>query len=177
MPFYTPGISQCSLCNGVIAHRDEVFGTWGVFSAEPELFVHCDALMHYSCFAAWPRREPFARAYFDFWADEERTNRYWARAYLDDRVLVTVNPFNGTDGEVRLLLSRVPCEARVDLEHWERWLLAPETSIGRRLHPLVIEEFRVALPALRAALPTADAVVQAVDAESKGWTRKASEDP
>jgi hypothetical protein len=45
------------------------------------------------------------------------------------------------------------------------------------LHPLVVEEFRASVPTLRAALPTADAVMESLDGESKGWTRKTSESP
>jgi hypothetical protein len=176
MTIFFPGISRCAICNELLKVGDEVFGTWGPFTADPELFPYCDALIHWSCYAPWPRREAFARAYFEFWVEEERTNSYWAKAYLDDRALMTVNPFNGERGEARLLLSRTGSDVRVDLAEWERWLVAPERSRGKRVHPLVLEELRDVVPALRAAIPTADAAMEALDGESKGWRRITVED-
>jgi hypothetical protein len=89
---------------------------------------------------------------------------------------MTVNPFNGERGQARLLLSRTGSDVRVDLAEWERWLEAPETSRGQRVHPLVLEELRDVVPALGAAIPTADAAMEALDGESKGWRRITVED-
>lgn len=175
MRFFRAGVSRCSLCDGILTADDDLFTTWGVFATDPELFLHCEALMHWSCYAAWPRREAFARAYFEFWIEEERGNRHWARAYLDDRALMTVNPFNRANGEARLLLARTGYEIRIDLAGWERWLEAPETTEGHELHPLVVEELRDVVSSIRAAMPTADAVMDALDGESKGWTRKSAD--
>jgi hypothetical protein len=172
MAIFVPGSSQCPLCGSVLTDRDEVFGTWGVFSGDPELFAYCDAVMHWSCYATWPSREKFARAYFDFWVEEEATNRFWAKAYLDERVLMKVNPFNGGQGEAVLVLARTGSRIFVDLDDWERWLESPETSRGEKLHPMEVDELREVIPALKAAIPTADAAMVALDGESKGWIRK-----
>jgi hypothetical protein len=90
--------------------------------------------------------------------------------------LVTVNPFSGDDGEAMLVLAETGSRVRVELPEWERWLDAPETSEGERLHPLVVEELRQIAPGLKAALPTADAVLNVLDGESKGWTREGGQD-
>jgi hypothetical protein len=171
MALFFPGMSKCPICNGVITDDDERFGTWGVFPVPADLFGYCDAVMHWSCYATWPRRREFARAYFDFWVGNEPHNKYWAKAYLDDRVFVTVNPFIGDGGEAELVLAETGSRVRVQMADWERWLDTPETSEGKRLYPLVIEELRHVTPALKAALPTVDAVMNALDGESKGWTR------
>jgi hypothetical protein len=177
MAFFTAGISECAICHEVLTEQDEVFATWGVFGVDLELFPYCDAPMHWSCYAAWPHRETFARAYFDFWIEEERRNRYWAKVYLDDRVLMKVNPFNGENGEASLLLSRTGSSVRVDLTHWEQWLEAAETTKdGRKLHPLEVDEFREIAPVLKATLPTWDSVMDAIDGASKGWRRGPRED-
>lgn len=171
MALFIPGKTTCPICNEVLTEQDERFGTWGVFAVPPDLFRYCDAVMHWSCYAAWPRREEFARAYFEFWVQEEKSNRFWAKAYLDDRVVVTVNPFNGKSGEAILVLARTGSRVRVDMAEWEQWLEAPETSEGERLHPLVVGELREAVPAIKAAIPTSAAAMDALDGESKGWTR------
>jgi hypothetical protein len=174
MALFMPGHSKCPICGKVLTEQDERFGTWGVFAVPPDLFRFCDAVMHWSCYADWPRRPEFAKAYFDFWVGNEPHNRHWAKAYLDDQVFVTVNPFLGESGEAELVLAATGSRVRVRMEEWERWLDAPETSEGARLHPLEIAELRRVAPALKAAIPTVDAVMNALDGESKGWTRQGS---
>jgi hypothetical protein len=172
MGFFISGVSECPLCGRVLDEQDELFGTWGVFTADWELFPYCDATMHWSCYADWPRREAFAREYFDFWVEEEKTSRCWAKAYLDERVLMTVNPFHGRHSQAILVLARTGMRISVNMAEWERWLECPETSEGRKLYPLVVDELREVVPALKAAIPTRDAVMDALDGESKGWIRK-----
>ncbi|HEX4611477.1 MAG TPA: hypothetical protein VH092_25005 [Urbifossiella sp.] len=98
------------------------------------------------------------------------------KGHLDDRVPATVNPFNGEGGEATLVLSQTGSRVRVNMAEWERWLEAPTISEGEQLHPLVVAELREAVPALKAAIPTADAAMDALDGESKGWTRGGSEE-
>jgi hypothetical protein len=171
MAIFMPGISDCPICGGVLTEDDETFGTWGIFAVAPDLFRFCDAVMHWSCYAAWPRRREFARAYFEFWVGNEPHNQYWAKAYLDDRVLVTVNPFLGDDGEAELVLAETGSRVRVRMSEWGPWLDEPTTSKEGPLYPLVVEELRAVVPALKAAIPTVDAVMNALDGESKSWTR------
>jgi hypothetical protein len=171
MALFMPGRSKCPICGFVLNDDDERFGTSGVFHVPPGLLQFCDAVMHWSCYADWPHRPEFAKAYFDFWVGNERHNQYWAKAYLDGRVFVTVNPFLGENGEVELVLAATGSRVRVQIEEWERWLDSPTTSEGRPLHRLVVEELRAAVPALKVAIPTEDAIVGALDIESKGWAR------
>jgi hypothetical protein len=56
----------------------------------------------------------------------------------------------------------------VNLAEWGRWLKSPETSEGKKLHPMVVDELREVIPALKAAIPTARAAMDALDGESKG---------
>ena len=77
----------------------------------------------------------------------------------------------GLSGEAILVLARTGSRVRVDMAEWEQWLEAPETSEGERLHPLVVGELREAVPAIKAAIPTSAAAMEALDGESKGWTR------
>src|SRR6187431_3088433 len=100
-----PGVSECPICQRPVAGDDEHFGTWGVFSVPRGLSKFCDAVMHWECYAVWPRRKDFARAYFDFWVANMHHNPHWAEAYHDDRVLVTVNPFIGGGGTVEMVLA------------------------------------------------------------------------
>ena len=48
--------------------------------------------MHWSCYASWEHQLSFARSYFEFWVEGRNQNPYWQPAYLDETVLVTVNP-------------------------------------------------------------------------------------
>jgi hypothetical protein len=172
MALLMPGRSECPICRRTISEEDERFGTWGVFKVAPDLIDYCDAVMHWSCYAPWPRRREFARAYFNFWIGNEPSNRYWAKAYLDERVLVTVNPFISDGGEVELVLAETGSRLRVRAAEWEQWLNAPDTSEGRPLYPLEAEEVRAVVPALKAAIPTVDELMDALDGDSKGWTRR-----
>ena len=84
---------KCPLCEQPI-NEGPKFGTWGVWlpSHDP-LLRYCDGVMHWDCYAEWPHRQRFASTYFQFWVNSEEENVFWHRAYLDDDVLVTVNPF------------------------------------------------------------------------------------
>jgi len=172
MAIFWQGVSECSICGRKLEMDDERFSTWGTFGTPLDLFIYCDSSMHWSCYANWPRREEFARAYFDSWVENEKTDRYWAKAYLDDRVLMTVNPSRRQDGEAMLVLARTGSRVRGDLSGWESWLVDPGTADadGERFHPLVRAELLDVLPALRSALPTLGAVMDAIDGASKGWS-------
>ena len=84
---------------------------------------------------------------------------------------MTVNPFIGDGGEAVLVLAATGSRVRVDMTEWENWLVNHVTSEGERLHPIEIAELERVVPALKAALPTAAAAMNALDGESKGWTR------
>lgn len=160
----------CPLCGQPIGDQEQVFSTWGAFPVRLELARFCDAEMHWSCYRIWPHQAEFAKAYFDFWVDEECTNRCWAKAFHDDHVFMTVNPFIADQGEAILVLSTTGSRLRVEIEDWLEWLEAPEMSDEEPMHPAEIAEMRRLVPRLRAAFPTVDDIMNALDGESKGWT-------
>lgn len=172
MALFTPGHSKCPICGGVLTKRDERSSTWGMFDLPPDLLRFCDDVTHWSCYADWPRRPEFAKTYFNSWVDNEPHNPFWAKAYPDDRVLVSVSR---SLGEVELVLAATGSRVRVKMEEWKCWLDAPETSNGERLHSLEIAELRRVSPVLKLAIPTVDAVKNALDRESKDRPHRGSE--
>ena len=174
MALFMPGRSKCPICGGVLNEDDERFGTSGVYHVTPGLGRFRDAIMHWSCYADWPHRPEFAKAYFNFWVANERHNQYWAKAYLDDRVFVTVNPFLGENGEAELVLAATGSRVRVQMDEWERWLDSPNTSEGRPLHGLVVEELRAAVPARRGSIPAVDNVVNGLMSRARAGQSRAS---
>ena len=134
------GHQPCAICGGVLNEEDKTFGTWGLSRAPGPLHVlrreHALVLLRQLA----PAQKEFTRAYFDSSVEQESTNQFWAKAYLDDRVLMTVNPFNEESGEADLVLARTGYIVRVDLAEWEHWFDAPYTSEGETLPAPVVEE-------------------------------------
>ena len=172
MPVSIFNSGDCLICGEALANDQQLFGTWGVFSVPAGLECFCDAVIHWSCYANWPHRAEFAKAYFDFWVDEEKHNRCWAKAFHDEQVFMTVNPFIAEAGEAILVLASTGSRLRVEMDEWQTWLEAPEMSDGEPMHPIEIAEMQRIAPVLKAALPTEDDVMNALDGESKGWTRQ-----
>jgi hypothetical protein len=152
--------STCAICHEPL-RTGRIFATSGVFfSAGDPLFEFCDAGMHWSCYAKWPHRLPFAKAYVDMWVQIEKQNPHWGRAYLDDLVFVTVGTVTE---EVAVRLYQTGSDLRVPLNGWEKWLVKP----NQELDPVERESLEQVLPRLRAAFPSAEALVEAVDWASK----------
>ena len=114
MPVSIFNSGDCLICGEALANDQQLFGTWGVFSVPAGLERFCDAVIHWSCYANWPHRAEFAKAYFDYWVDEEKHNRCWAKAFHDEQVFMTVN-HSSLKRERRywfLLRLAVVCELR-----------------------------------------------------------------
>jgi hypothetical protein len=161
--------SVCAICCEPLGSAP-IFATSGVFFSEGDpLFPFCDAPMHWSCYAEWPARERFARAYFELWTELEKTNPYWAKVYGDELVfvsvrLVCVSPDN--ELEVAVWLAKTGTDIRVRSSEWTPWLDGGAAGASD-LHALEIEAVREALPRLKSAIPSMQQAIQLVD-----WNRK-----
>jgi hypothetical protein len=154
----------CGLCGNPLGSAP-LFSTWGVFlPPEDPLWEFCDAGLHWACYAVWPHRQRFAKAYVDFWVEHETTNPYWGRAYLDELALVTVNPHPPVE-QVNIRLYETGNGPRVPLGEWATWLV--EAEAYEYEHPVEREAVVAVLPRLRAALPSPESVVAAVDWSAK----------
>lgn len=150
--------SVCALCRGRL--RDEPFlATSGVFlPREDPASGMCDAPIHWRCYAAWPERQRFARAYFDARRDEG--NPYWGTAYEDDDVRVTVNP-SRPYGAIDVCLAATGSGPRLALTEWNDWIAAGPSAE----HELPLSALRAvwsrlqALGDLRALIERAKVVV------------------
>ena len=112
---------RCRLC-GQPMLEGPVFGTWGVWLPNHDpLWKFCDGSMHWDCYASWPHRQRFASTYFHFWVEAEATNAFWHRAFLDDEVLVTVNPFEPVNA-AWVHLKDTGSRIDVKLKNWVAWL-------------------------------------------------------
>ncbi|HBP19819.1 MAG TPA: hypothetical protein DEA08_18760 [Planctomycetes bacterium] len=128
-------------------------------------------MAHWSCYEGWGYRARFACSYFEFWVQQEATSPSWHKAFADERVFVTVNP----DPSVRscwVVLAETGTRHSVRLDDWSQWL---DTS--RPDHEIVEAALAVAKEGLRTALPSAPAVLAAVNLEAKGplleaWRRE-----
>jgi hypothetical protein len=152
--------STCAICQQPLG-SERIFATSGVFlPANDPLFEFCDAGMHWSCYAKWPHRLRFAKAYVDMWVEMEKQNPYWGRAYLDESVFVTVGP---AVEQASVQLYETGSSCRVPFAEWENWLV----ELKPDLEPIEREALERVLPRLRAALPTPQALIEAVDWDSK----------
>ena len=149
----------CALCGTPIRARDSRFGTWGVWlKPSDHLSRYCDACIHWDCYANWNERERFGRSYCQFWIEEERTNPYWTRAYLDDDVFVTVNP------HVPILaatihLALTGSRFQVELAGWESWLKDSSVKTGHAVERTALDSARATLRNVR---PTAQALLESL---------------
>ena len=159
------GMSGCPIC-GETLDGPPVFATSGVFLPDGDpLQDCCDAGMHWDCYAAWPHRPRFARAWVEACIAAERLNPYWGRAYLDEAAFVTVNPQPPVE-QAAVRLFATGSDLRVPLGDWERWL-AGDWEEDEELHPVERAALEDVVPALALFLPTAGEVVAAVNWDGK----------
>ena len=163
MALFREGMA-CPLCKEPMQRRQSLFGTWGVWlpSSDP-LHRYCDAYMHWECYATWKYRGRFARSYFEFWIEHEKTSPYWTRAYLDNFVLVTVNPITSVSA-AWVHLADTGSRSYVLLTEWERWLHEAQSDADHRVEA---ESMRQAQAILRNQMPTRALLLQHADFERK----------
>lgn len=153
----------CALCDKPIKKGHSLFATWGVWlPAFDRLSHYCDAAMHWDCYAAWTYRHRFARSYFEFWVEEERQNPFWYRVYVDENVLVEVNPDNQVAGVV-ICLAETGSRHSIHIVDWEWWL----SSADEGHHQIETEAIHVAKAILRQQRPTIASLLQGIDRSSK----------
>ena len=109
------------------------------------------------------RRPHFARSCFDFWIEDEKTSVYWWKAYLDERVLVTVNPDPSVES-AWVHLAKTGSRHSLRLKDWERWLRQPCDAAE---HPIEAIALARAKRTLGAAVPTRERLLAAVDRGTK----------
>jgi hypothetical protein len=123
---------------------ERLFSTWGVFfPAEDPLFRCCDGYLHWDCYAAWPERARFARAYFDMWA--RMPNPFWGTVLADDDVLLTVNP-SPLVASLWLVLVATGTRRSVSFGDWPRFVTE---GPGTFPHAIEREAFEAVQPRLR----------------------------
>ncbi|MBS1808638.1 MAG: hypothetical protein JST84_10645 [Acidobacteria bacterium] len=165
--------STCAICEDVFDPDKPLFATWGVFPVPAGLERYCDAPMHWDCYAGWPYRSVFAAAYAQMWIEIEQESAFWSKVWLNDKVLVTVNPDEPiAEVDVRLLL--IGSCIRVKLADWEKWL---REQPHRSDHPLEAEALAAVLPSLQANLPTAEVILNRIDyaARHARWEKRMQE--
>ena len=95
------------------------------------------------------------------WVAGRDANPYWGTKFLDNRVMVMVNPSPPVE-EVEVILAATGSRLRSKLAHWVEW--ATGHTDGRpALHILERSALAEVLPRLREALPTAASVVDCSD--------------
>ncbi|MBI3861184.1 MAG: hypothetical protein HY290_04745 [Planctomycetia bacterium] len=167
--------SCCAICCQQLG-TSPIFGTWGVFLPQDDPLVRfCDAPIHWSCYANWSERERFARAYFAFWIEHEKTNPYWARIFVDDEVFVTIGP---AVSEVSIRLAATGSDIRVPQAEWECWLEGAALD-DAELQSMERDAIRAVLPRLKSAIPSIKRAAESVDwnakhslINSQGWERQ-----
>lgn len=161
MAIITPD-STCAICERPFNFEQEpIFATWGVFAVPPELFRFCDAPLHWDCYAAWPHRAVFAAAYFQMWVEIAREDAFWSQVWLDEKLLVTVNPDEPV-AEVSLRLAETGSVFRVKLADWTTWL-AVQCHSPQGNHPIETAALTAILSTLQTHLPTSDAILNRID--------------
>ena len=130
MSLFVEGM-KCPLCNEPMLSSEPLFGTWGVWlpSSNP-LERYCDATMHWSCYANWKHQARFARSYFEAWVRAQGHNPYWKPAFVDDSVLVEVNPTPPVEA-AWVYVAATGTRHNPKLEDWSTWLHASQDE-----HPL-----------------------------------------
>jgi hypothetical protein len=145
----------CPLCDKEMLLKQSLFGTWGVWLPKSDaLWKFCDATIHWNCYAAWEHQRQFARSYFEFWVEGRNENPYWRPAFLDDSVLVTVNPSPPVEA-VWVHLAATGTRYRPALENWGNWL---SDSSGDN-HPLEQAALANVRQVLRTNVPTSESLL------------------
>lgn len=164
MPSIVPEL-KCALCGGGIDALGTFFRASGAFlPGDDPLTPYCNTPLHWECYATWPDRERFARAYVNAWAKATRLNPFWWIAHQDEHALVSVNPERAVE-EVVVRLFTVGSDIRVPLSKWQDWLAHPDRVVA--LHDLEKRELKRTLVGLRERFPDDHAVVHAIDSDEK----------
>jgi hypothetical protein len=141
---------HCPLCNEAMLSNEQLFGTWGVWLPQSDpLVAFCDAMMHWSCYASWEHRRSFARSYFDFWVEGRNQNPHWQPVFLDDTVLVEVNPSLPIEA-AWVYVAATGSRHNPKLADWEKWLQRDEDEN----HPVERAAVAAIKRTLRAHVPT-----------------------
>ena len=84
MALFSPGVSRCPLCGGVLHHEDDrVATTHFIGDASDPFYRFSDASMHRACFLKWDRRREFVRkhnsvmGWFDRLGMDGRDRPWW----------------------------------------------------------------------------------------------------
>lgn len=157
--------STCALCKGSLPKGKSIFATSGVFYVPDGLMRYCDAPMHWDCYAQWPHRKVFAEAYLQMWVEVEEENSFWSKVWLDDDMLVTVNPHEPIE-EVCVRLAQTGSDISVSLADWSMWL-AEQSACPQGKHLVEAAALAAVLPTLQAQLPTAQVILSRVDFAAK----------
>lgn len=152
----------CPLCQEPMHVHEQLFGTWGVWLERSHPLVkYCDGTLHWSCYAQWEHRQTFARSYFEFWVKGRHDNPYWLPAFLDDEVLVTVNPMREISG-VWVIVAETGTRDNPRLDDWQRWLSGDDAT----MHPFKRDVLRSVKGTLREHVPTKETLLAAIDHDS-----------
>jgi hypothetical protein len=111
--------SVCAICREPL-RGEPIFATSGVFLPPGDRgFAMCDAPMHWRCYAPWPERPRFARAYFE--ARRGVGAPYWGTVHEDEELRVRVNP-NRPHARVDVMLAATGSGWFVELGDWDEWV-------------------------------------------------------
>lgn len=150
------GRTACALCGVPLREGDAIFATSGCFLDEADpLARYCDAAMHWRCYAAWPQREPFARASHATSVESEPEDEYWDCVYADDALFITANPDEVIES-TWVNLAETGSQIGIDFAAWVAFVTTGETK--QELHELERDILARMRPKLAAALPTVEAV-------------------
>ena len=159
-------VGKCGLCHREMVDGQQAFMTSGEFLPRTDpLRPLCGQPLHWECYAAWPERGRFARAYVQAWQRANARNPFWWTVLSDDCAYVAVNPQSGIE-EASLRLLSVGSDIRVPLPRWAEWLADP-ARITPHLHPFEAQALAAALPGLRSRFPDALTLVDAIDPREK----------
>lgn len=165
-------IAECPLCG--VALDDPIFST-SHFIGDPnhKLWRFSDAAMHRRCYVEWDYQSEFAQLYFEAKVESARTNDKWGIAYLDDLVLVTVNPDQFV-AKVHIVLSKSGIGYRIDLEDWEGWLQTHWLDqcideFGRGTLSEIIPTLQSRIPTVKSLIEASGRDVNSKDSEPEGY--------
>jgi hypothetical protein len=157
---------QCGLCDRALDPLKPFFRANGSFLAPSDpLIRYANTPLHWPCYAAWPERSRFARAYVCAWVRANHNNPFWWTVLSDERVFISVNP-ERTVEEALVRLCDVGSDIRVPLANWSRWLATP-LAVTPRLQELEQQCLERVQPILRDLFPDDHALVDAIDSNEK----------
>ncbi len=151
-------LRACPLCRLPVRDDEPVFCTRPYTPPDPDLFAFARVPLHWGCYTAWEHRLRFARQYFEEQGRWAEGNSFWGIARRDDAVLVSVNPAQYV-AEVDVILAATGSSLRVPLGGWEDWVAGG--WFDSCAHEAERDALGEVIPALRADLPTAAALLTA----------------